>query len=255
MYMRTVDRFEHKYLINISEYYQIKNQIMSFMDLDTYTLAGENQKYLVKSLYYDSHDFRAYQEKCYGGYSRIKLRIRSYSEEYSDDIPISVELKTRLGMNMKKYSVFVTGYEYRKFMETGHWPNKNKVLIEFERLMLLNHLSPKTLVRYRREGLIPKDRENFRVTFDHSVESVSTDDLFPDKPIYQMHDHHKHIVLEIKSMGKVPHWMQRIVQRYGLNAVANSKYGQSIELTRRDIVMPSSDHMISSFYSMQGSDR
>lgn len=230
--MRTVDRFEHKYLVSMSEYYQIKNQIMSYMDLDTYTLSGENEKYLVKSLYYDTHDFRAYQEKCYGDYSRIKLRIRSYSDVFSDDAPISVELKTRLGMNMKKYSVFVTGREYRSFMETGHWPNKNEVLIEFERLIRLNHLSPKTLIRYRREGLIPKDRAKFRVTFDHSVESVSSDDLFPEKPIYQIHDYYKNIVLEIKSSGKIPIWMQRIIQQYGLKAVANSKYGQSIELTQ-----------------------
>src|SRR5690625_351904 len=252
--MRVIDRFEHKYKINITEYHQIKSQIMSYMDLDTYTLKASDKKYLVKSLYYDTHDFKAYQDKQYGDYSRIKLRLRSYYDTYSDNVPINVELKTRLGLNMKKYSVSVLGSEYRIFMETGHWPNKNEVLIEFERLVRLNHLAPKTLVRYHREGLIPRNRENFRVTFDHGVKSVSSDDLFPENPLYQLHDHYKNIILEIKSTGELPYWMQRIIQQYGLKAISNSKYGQSVELTRHDIVMPSSDHMISSFYSMKGSE-
>lgn len=252
--MRTVKRFEYKYLVSKSQYHQIKSAALIHMDIDKYTLQSEDQKYLVKSLYFDTHDYQAYTDKCYGNYCRIKCRIRSYYDTYSDDTPISVELKTRKGLNMTKYSVFVKGSDYLAYIRTGHWPNHdNEVLMEFERLALLKCLRPKTLVRYKREGLQPKGREDFRLTFDHAVESVSSDRLFPEKPIYKSHDHHKRIVLEIKTLDIIPPWLQRIIQQYGLKAMSNSKYGQSIELTRRDVVMPTSDHMLSSFYSMKGS--
>ena len=251
--MRTIERFEYKYRISKTEYHQIKNAILTYMDLDEYTLRAEGKKYLVKSLYLDTHDFEAYTDKCYGDYSRIKCRIRSYHDAFSDEMPISVELKTRKGLHMKKYSVFVKGKEYEKFLKTRHWPERNcQALSEFERLVHLKFLRPKTVVRYKREGLVPKGREDFRVTFDHSVESVSSDCLFPKKPIFKGHDHHKGIVLEIKTLDVIPSWLQRIIQQFGLRAISNSKYGQSIELTRKDIVMPMSDHMISSFYSMKG---
>ncbi len=254
--MRTIERFEYKYRVEKTQYHQIKNMIRSYMDLDAYTLKNEEKKYLVKSLYFDTHDYAAYTDKCYGDYSRIKCRIRSYHDMYHDDMPINIELKTRRGMNMKKYSIFITGKEYRTFMKTRHFSTENSpVLIEFERLLHLNHLQPKTVVRYKREGLVPKGRENFRVTFDHGVESVSSYDLFPQKPNFKGHDHHKGIVLEVKTLDVIPPWLQRIIRQYGLKAVANSKYGQSIELTRKDIVMPMSDHMISSFYSTGGRRR
>ncbi|SDB81141.1 VTC domain-containing protein [Pelagirhabdus alkalitolerans] len=251
--MRTVKRFEYKYLISRQQYHQIKNAALIYMDMDKFTLRSEDQKYLVKSLYFDTNDYEAYTDKCYGNYSRIKLRIRSYHENFSNDTPISVELKTRKGLNMTKYSVFVKGRDYLEYIRTGHWPNhNNEVLTEFERLAHLKALRPKTLVRYKREGLQPKDREDFRLTFDHTVESASADRLFPEKPLYKGHDHHKGIILEIKTLDIIPPWLQRIIQQYGLKAMSNSKYGQSIELTRKDVVMPMSDHMLSSFYTMKG---
>src|SRR5690625_7557006 len=122
--MRVIDRFEHKYKINITEYHQIKSQIMSYMDLDTYTLKASDKKYLVKSLYYDTHDFKAYKDKQYGDYSRIKLRLRSYYDTYSDNVQITIELKTPLGLNMNRYSISVLVSEYQSFMPTIHWLNK-----------------------------------------------------------------------------------------------------------------------------------
>ena len=251
--MRTIERFEYKYRVDRTLYHQIKNMIRTYMDLDPYTLKNDEKKYLVKSLYFDTHDYGAYTDKCYGDYSRIKCRIRTYHDAFREDQPISIELKTRRGMNMKKYSTFISGKAYRNFMETGHFPTEeNPVLSEFERLYHLKHLQPKTVVRYKREGLVPKDRENFRVTFDHGVESLSARELFPEKPNYKGHDHHKGIVLEIKTLDVIPPWLQKIIRQYGLKAISNSKYGQSVELNQKDIVMPMSDHMISSFYSMGG---
>ncbi|MGB4388982.1 MAG: VTC domain-containing protein, partial [Caldicoprobacterales bacterium] len=44
------------------------------------------------------------------------------------------------------------------------------------------------------------------------------------------------VVLEIKADMEKPKWLSRLVRDHELKAVSNSKYGQSIEISRPDIM-------------------
>src|SRR5690554_2933168 len=88
-------RFELKYRISLKEYYQLKYAILPYMKQDKYTKAGKNNKYLVRSLYFDTNNFKAYREKHNGDYGRIKFRIRTYTDKPNSKTRFSVELKTR----------------------------------------------------------------------------------------------------------------------------------------------------------------
>src|SRR3954447_20657018 len=53
-------------------------------------------RYPVTSLYFDSYDLAAWREKEDGQFFRRKIRLRSYSEEFSADSPCFIEIKRRL---------------------------------------------------------------------------------------------------------------------------------------------------------------
>lgn len=232
-------RFESKYKVSSHQYYKIKNALLPYMQLDGFTRADPKNRYLVRSLYFDTLDYQAYFEKISGDCNRVKFRIRTYVESIEDDPTIRVELKVRKGVMMEKFGYFVTASQYREFMQGWHWPlENNPVLDEFERNLHIKHLRPKLLVEYRREGFQSRSRENIRITFDHQVRSAFSASLFPDKIF--LRPHHPHvIILEIKHSEEQPGWLRDIVQQHSLKIVANSKYAQGIEIARPDLVTPS----------------
>ncbi|MCR3923379.1 MAG: polyphosphate polymerase domain-containing protein [Firmicutes bacterium] len=231
-------RFELKYRISLTQYHQLRNAMVPYMKLDPYT--KPTGSYLVRSLYFDTYDYQAYHEKINGDYGRIKIRVRSYTDSAAENPPLRVELKTRWGSAMEKYSSFVPTSVYNEFMETHHWPQSdtnNPVLTEFARLYHLRTLRPQLLVQYQRTGLKARDNESLRITFDHQVVSGNATTLFPAQPFFRVQQPHE-IILEIKCQHDHPSWLSRIVKQHGLKVQANSKYARGIEIARPDVVTP-----------------
>lgn len=235
--MRTVSRFERKYILDLEQYYRIRNAIVPLADRDPYATRGGGA-YLVRSIYFDTRDYRAWYEKEDGDYSRIKLRIRSYTDTRHDCDVVSVEIKTKRGNAMEKYSTFVPYEEYQEFERTGWWPSHdNEIVAEFERLRRVRQLVPICLVQYAREGFVPKDRSAVRITIDHNVVSARARSLFPRKPILQLHRPRRSI-LEVKTLKGEPGWLTALVREHTVKMTSNSKYWQGIEIIRPNMVTP-----------------
>ena len=236
--MRTFSRWEIKYRLPVFWYYQVKNAFAPYMQPDKYTMLSSGRKYFVRSLYFDTYDYEAFHEKENGNYGRIKLRLRTYVQSSGPAAPIAAEIKTRKGSMVNKHSAFITYDEYKHFIEKGRWPHENSpILEEFGRLYHIRHLNPVTLVQYYREGYRSKMGDNVRITFDHDVSSCAGRELFPEKMFLRPH-HPGKIILEIKFSGEKPVWCMNLVRKLGLTAAANSKYVQSVQAARYDVVVP-----------------
>lgn len=231
-------RFEFKYVLPLSLYRQVRSALVPYTEPDEYTRKSPSGAYSVRSLYYDTADFQAYHEKMGGDYGRTKIRIRTYSTSLSEKGPVRVELKTRRGTPMEKFSTFVSLESCLAFLQTKHWPEPNDpVLIEFERLVHFRAMRPKLLVDYEREGLMPRSREAIRITFDRRVRSASSSSLFPERAFFRAHDSDS-LVLEIKCRHDQPLWLTALIKQYGLKPEAHSKYTRGIEISRPDVVTP-----------------
>lgn len=231
-------RFEYKYRLYPQQYHQVRAAIRPFMRSDAYTNKAPRKRYLVRSLYFDSADFRSYQEKVNGDCDRTKLRIRTYSRSLQENPDIRVEMKARKGMSMEKHSTFISPAYYKRFMQSNHWPVlDDPLLVEFERYVRLKTLVPLILVEYRREGFSARAQQGLRITFDHQVQSTKAASLFPSAPVFRAHQRGV-IILEIKCNKSQPHWLRQLVQTQGLRIVANSKFTQGIETSRPELVRP-----------------
>lgn len=235
--MSAVSRFERKYILNREEYYRIRNVVVPFFERDYYSVQGGG-RYLVRSIYYDTRDYRAWYEKDDGNFGRIKLRLRSYSATREGCELVSVEIKTKSGNSMLKHSSAVSPQEYEQFVTYGAWPDtSDPVVCEFERLSRVRALVPVCLVEYMREGFAARDGSRVRLTFDHNVSSMRASGLFPDAPLLKPH-RPKNIILEIKTRGTEPKWLHEMVRSQRLTLWPNSKYWQGIEVIRPNMVTP-----------------
>lgn len=231
-------RFEYKYRIPYTRYLRLRAGLTPYMVPDHFTGISQEGRYYLRSLYFDTADYRAYHEKMGGDFGRTKLRIRSYDRGLSADSVIRVELKTRRGTPMEKFSAFVTPGDYEAYMKSRHWPETdNPVLTEFTRLVRLRELSPKLIVEYYREALVPRGRDDVRVTFDFDVRSTSARTLFPDRSFWR-HHHRDEVIFEVKCRNSIPDWLAQFIKQHGIKPVANSKYTRAVEVCRNDVVSP-----------------
>ncbi|MFP4302138.1 MAG: polyphosphate polymerase domain-containing protein [Spirochaetaceae bacterium] len=235
--MNGISRFERKYLLDLDEYYRLRNRIVPFTERDHHTrLAGHS--YLVRSIYYDTRDYRAWYEKEDGDFGRIKLRIRAYTDRWEECPTVSVEIKTKHADAMVKYSTHVEREEYAEFVRTGSWPSyRDETVNEFERLRRVRQLVPVCLVQYRREGYRARDGSPVRLTIDHGVKSTRASWLFPPAPILKPH-RPRRTIFEVKTQEDEPEWLRAVVTRHALKTQANSKYWQGIEVIRPNMVTP-----------------
>jgi hypothetical protein len=232
----TFSRFERKYRVNSAQYFALKNALYAFIQKDHYTQSSPRSRYLVRSLYYDTDDYKLFIEKMGGDSNRIKFRIRTYGNSHAENPDIRVELKVRRANQSIKYSTFIDMEEYLDFMKTNHWPNKeDKILHEFERHLHLFNLHPKSLVEYYREGYQTRDGQNIRLTFDHNIRSMHANQLFPSTTYWQSH-YEQGIVFEIKHQNQLPRWLNAIIKDHGLTLVANSKFALGIQVNQPDII-------------------
>jgi hypothetical protein len=231
-------RFELKYRITHYQYLKVRNALRPYMEMDSYTRRAAHQRYLVRSLYFDTSDYRAYDQKMSGDCDRIKFRLRTYEHAFSESAAVRVELKMRQGNLMNKKSVFVPNEEYRYFMQHRHWKDvDDPIAVEFERQSLTQDLRPVILVEYGREGYQAKLKNGLRITFDHRVRSAHARSLFPTHPFFRMLMPRR-VILEIKFKEDLPLWVGRLVRDQGLKVIANSKYTQGLQVARHDLYHP-----------------
>jgi hypothetical protein len=231
-------RFELKYCINYFQYLKVVNAITPYMEKDIYTQNAPDNRYLVRSLYFDSSDYKAYEQKMSGDCNRVKFRLRAYQKTLENNPNVRVELKIREGNAMRKKSVFVPIDEYQYFMIHNHWKNiSDPITTEFERQRVLQNLKPVILIEYDREGYKTRIKSDLRITFDHQVRSLDEKDLFSNNNFFQRL-YPKYIVMEIKFANSNPQWLSKLVKNHGLKVIAFSKYTRGLQIGRHNLYHP-----------------
>jgi hypothetical protein len=227
-------RIETKYRINALQYLALKNAVIPFLRPDPFTLKAPIKKYIVRSLYFDTWDYKLYTEKIGGVCDRMKFRIRTYGMDPAEKPDIRIEIKVRKGVSMEKFSTLINHQEHKNFTRFRKWSfDDDPVIMEFLRYVYKWNLHPTTLVQYLREGFQSIEQEDLRITFDHQIKSTSAKELFPNNIIWHRH-HLSQIVLEIKHKNEIPLWLNEIIQYFSLKVISNSKYTNAIEFSKRN---------------------
>ncbi len=227
-------RMEIKYLIDRTTRTALTRDLQAFMRPDTYT--NEHGSYLVRSLYFDTFDYRAYHDKLAGLPDRHKLRVRLYGEEPSQAAFIRFEVKSRYASFIHKITVDVPIAEYddiKPAIYAGALPpprflDDETVSKEFFRLQRQLNMVPKVIVQYRREAYERRDLNRVRVNFDDELMASRQLDLLAPLTAARPLLSYGRAIFEIKVEGTMPFWMHTLISKYNLQNQAISKYCYSV---------------------------
>ena len=126
--MTVFNRFEFKYFVTPQTAKLIELELKNFgMKLDAPgVLLGDG--YYVTSLYFDSYDFKDYQDKCGGFKKRKKIRARIYELFLDKSASVLLEIKKKTGERIEKIQLKLSREEWRQVMDRG-----GLALMSFER--------------------------------------------------------------------------------------------------------------------------
>ena len=103
-------RYEFKYILTNDFAKEIEDEVLHFMDYDGYIDPSLNNRYFVRSLYFDNQQSSSFYDKVDGIKKRSKYRIRTYTKKKNLKVPIFFEEKGRVESRTYKRRI---GIEYK----------------------------------------------------------------------------------------------------------------------------------------------
>lgn len=230
-------RVEQKYLITVSQYEQLVEQMGDRMRNDK---NGTNGRYTVASLYFDNAEKSIYFETKNKLKYRQKLRLRVY-DSATEETTAFFEVKQKHNKVVNKRRLRMPLKEAYRYLEPNHDPDltqydttNTQVLKEIDYFKKYYNLEPEMVVSYDRHAMHGADNDDLRLTFDMNLR-CRKDDLRLDHGPYGENFIDKNlVVLEVKVESSVPLWLTRILQSLDCEQRSASKFCTSTELLAGD---------------------
>ena len=215
-------RHELKYHITPAELGVLRGVLRPLMQLDPN--GNENNEYHIRSLYFDTINDDALEEKIAGVGNRKKYRIRIYN--FSDRV-IKLECKSKYGDLISKQSVSIPRELAEQLIAgdpEGLQRMRHPLFHDVFREMRTRLLRPAVIVDYVREAYI-HPAEEVRITFDKQLRTgLYARDMFnPALPTYPVFDDPVEI-LEVKYDEFLPSYLQSVLSGVTAQRSAVSKY-------------------------------
>lgn len=210
-------RYELKYLLTPTQYFNVLNEAGKFLTADIHG------KSTIQSLYYDTDDYRLIRRSLEKPEYKEKLRLRSYGLAREDDT-VFMELK-------KKCS----GVVYKRRIEISEKAIGKNALGESQIskeiayfIKFYPKLSPKMLLLYDRTAYFGEG--DLRITFDSNIryrtDRLSLSEGLDGLPLRT----DGKILMEIKTGTAIPLWLVRILSKEQIVKTSFSKYGEAYKL-------------------------
>ena len=215
-------RHELKYHITPAEMTVLRSVLTPIMQFDPN--GDANNEYHIRSLYFDTINDDALEEKIAGVGNRKKYRIRIYN--ISDRV-IKLECKSKYGDLISKQSVSIPRELAEQLIAgdpDGLQRMRHPLLHDVYREMRTRLLRPAVIVDYVREAYI-HPAQDVRITFDKTLRTglYATDMFDASLPTFPVFDDPVEI-LEVKFNEFLPSYIQSILSGVTAQRSAVSKY-------------------------------
>lgn len=257
-FQKVFERYELKYLLTREQKAEILRAMEPYMEPDEYG------RTVIRSLYFDTDNYRLIRHSIEKPAYKEKLRIRSYGKAEPDSM-VFVELKKKYKHIVYKRRISMGEHEAMELLSgggcSGNSENRKKSVSDksisdkgisdkdisdkgasdgADRisgrdaqiskevdyfLKYYGSLHPAALVSCEREAFCSLDGSDFRVTFDDTI-LYRQKDLSLESGIYGEPLLPEGMVLmELKCPGAIPMWMVRTLSKEHVYKTSFSKYG------------------------------
>jgi len=231
----TETRREFKFVLKPGLEGDLRTEVEKHLAADSHA----NEGYPVISEYFDSADRASYWQKQFGVPNRRRVRGRLYGRS-DGSIPASafIEIKHKLDGNTAKRRV-CCDIKDLSILSEGRIPDHietsnrigQRIINELEYLIVKQGNRPVVQIRYHRYAYDSGPDSTIRITFDLELhcrfllKPLQADCTDFDLPLLEPGE----AVMEVKTIGPVPHWFRMLVGQHNLVPCGFSKYATALE--------------------------
>jgi hypothetical protein len=227
-------RLEVKYLVDRPTRTALTHDLVAFMRPDVH--AGPDGFYLVRSCYFDTHDYMAYHEKLAGHAVRHKLRTRVYGVDPGQTPLVRLEVKSRYLEYVHKTTVDVPREDHdmiqraiwRKVLPPVGLLSEKGISVEFFRIQRQYNMDPRILIQYRRQAFERQEIGRVRANFDDELLATGKLDLLGPMRGARRLMEPGYSIFELKVDEALPYWMHALIAKYDLQNQAVCKYCHAV---------------------------
>ncbi|MBC8278398.1 MAG: polyphosphate polymerase domain-containing protein [FCB group bacterium] len=234
------ERRELKYHVKYERLDALRQRFLNHMAYDPFCRGRQDNRYSVRSIYFDTSNYLFYYEKVEGLKVRKKLRVRTYNLS-SDNVPAFLEIKRKYGNIIYKERAVVALKEVPKLTNGANLQllngnadfSQKSALDKFIYLTKRLNLKPQSLITYEREAFVGIEDPALRVTFDLNVRSYpepAFEEIYREDDLREIEE--RFFVLEIKLNSVMPGWTRGIIRDFNLHQQSISKYCNGIDVWR-----------------------
>lgn len=223
------ERTEKKYVISLVQMTALLNIIDGRIRDDEF---GEST---VRSIYFDTDDFRMIRASIEKPLYKEKLRIRSYSRPGDDDT-VFLELKKKYRGIVYKRREKLKYSDAKDYIYNRKIPEDTQIMHEIDwTVNFYNELVPKMFICYDRRAYYGAEDSNLRITFDKNLKFRTTElELSADCHGENILDSSL-CVMEIKALNAMPLWLCDALNELEIYPSSFSKYGTAYSIiTKRN---------------------
>lgn len=233
-YQKIFKRYELKYLAADEQLCAVLCAMENHMQPDAYW------KSTVRSLYFDTDNYRLARHSIEHPEYKEKLRLRSYCRADSDTL-VFAELKKKYHHTVYKRRVDMPEKEAMEWICDGTAPGLDSQ-ITHEIDYFINYyetLRPAALITYDRLAYKSCEGGDLRITFDSNALARCTDMSLEAEVYGKEILPEGRTIMEIKTAGGMPLWLTEALSANHIYKSSFSKYGTAYqtmifpELTRR----------------------
>jgi len=215
-------RSEIKFVCYKQNYSLIKNWIR----FHKFNFFKEYEDRNINNIYFDSLDYKAFNDNLVGLPSRLKVRYRWYGDLFSENSKNEGSLEFKFKKNIYGYKKIFKVNDLTLNLKSNWRDIKNKILKELtpEYKILFDNNSEKILInRYKREYFISRDKK-LRVTLDRNIEIFDQRTSFK-KPNFRFKNFTQdYLVIEFKFNKEDKIFLNDLDINIPIKASRNSKY-------------------------------
>ena len=229
MTLKTFQRYEKKYVINISEFNLLLPEIKRHMSPDAYCTDG--RRYSIYNIYFDNDTNDVIRNSVSKPYYKEKLRLRSYHPDPEPDDILFIEIKKKTGQTVCKRRAVMTCKDSAAFLDSYQYPDKYdymqyQVLKEIEYFIRIYHAKPVVYMSYDRYAYFDDDNPEFRLTFDSNIQTRRNRLTFHGGTGGDALIRPDQYLMEIKTDGAIPLWLAHKMSEIHVFSTNFSKYGR-----------------------------
>lgn len=211
---------EYKYLINTKQIDILKNRMKNLFSVDVH--CNNQNKYNVRSLYFDNYLNKCFYENETGCDPRQKYRIRIYNNSLN---LIRLEQKNKINNKVIKYRCNLSLEQTNKLIQGKYKVNvlDNQDLLRNFLVKIMNEIfRPVIIVSYDRYPYVYKN-DNIRITFDTNICFSKQTKCFLNNNFMKIPLKDANI-MEIKYNSYIPDFIIKLLDIENLQKISFSKY-------------------------------